>query len=127
MSHPSDPQVLISEPEFELSCIDRVDGPQYTLVGDVNSAGAARILEALQAESPRGGQATWMMEEAELTDGPSVTRMVEAARLLLKRHDRLCIVRAPQMLAHSIYRLGMLEGDSGIELIEPREEEGTAS
>lgn len=97
------------------------------MVGDVDSVGAARILEALQAESFQGGKATWMMEEMELTDGPSVTRMVEAARFLLKRHDRLRLFRAPQMLAHSIYRLGMLEGDSRIELIEPREEEGTAS
>ena len=53
--------------------------------------------------------------------------MVDAVRLLVDRFDQVRLIRSPQMLAHSIYRLGMLTEGSRLELVEPREEEGEAS
>jgi hypothetical protein len=61
-----------------------------------------------------------------LTDGISVTHMVDAVRLLLKSYEQVRLIRSPQMLAHSLYRVGMLQG-GGLELVEPREEEGGAN
>jgi len=93
----------------------------------VDFDGAGRIFEAFEADPGRGGAVELMMEEAELTDGLSVTRMVDAVRLLVDRFDQVRLIRSPQMLAHSIYRLGMLTEGSRLELVEPREEEGEAS
>ena len=110
-SESAQPRLVVSDSEFELLRFDR----------------AGRIFEAFEAGPGRGGPVELMMEEAELTDGLSVTRMVDAVRLLVDRFDQVRLIRSPQMLAHSIYRLGMLTEGSRLELVEPREEEGEAS
>jgi hypothetical protein len=125
MSGAGQPRLLISDSEFELLRFDLDEGAAYILLGDVNSGGAARVLEAFQAESGQSGMVELLMEEAELTDGISVTHMVDAVRLLLKSYEQVRLIRSPQMLAHSLYRVGMLQG-GGLELVEPREEEGGA-
>ncbi len=126
MSGTGQPRLLISDSEFELLRFDLDEGAAYILLGDVDSGGAARVLEAFQAESGQSGMVELLMEEAELTDGISVTHMVDAVRLLLKSYEQVRLIRSPQMLAHSLYRVGMLQG-GGLELVEPREEEGGAS
>ena len=125
MSGTGQPTPLISDPEFELSHIVREEGTTYILEGGVDSAGSARVLEALQNEPGRTGVAEFLMEDAELTDGASVARMVDAVRFLLSRFDRVRLIRSPQMLAHTLYKVGMLQG-ADLELVEPREEEGGA-
>ncbi len=119
------PRLLISDSEFELLRFDLDEGAAFILLGDVDSGGAARVLEAFQAESGQSGTVELLMEDAELTDGVSVTHMVDAVRLLLKSYGQVRLIRSPQMLAHSLYRVGMLQG-GGLELVEPREEEGGA-
>ncbi len=118
------PERLAFGPEFEFLRFNMDHGTGFVLTGDLDSAGARSILRALDAEPHGGGLAEFLMEEAELTDGVSVTRMVEAVRLLLARYDRVQLVRSPQALAHSLYRVGMLKGASRLFLIEPREDEG---
>lgn len=126
MSGTGQPRLLISDPEFELLRFDLDEGAAFILLGDVDSGGAARVLEAFQTESGESGTAELLMEDAELTDGISVTHMVDAVRLLLGSYGQVRLIRSPQMLAHSLYRVGMLQG-GGLELVEPREEEGGAS
>ena len=127
MSGAAHPQLVVFDSEFELLRFDLDGGAGYVLLGDVDFDGAGRIFEAFEAYPGRGGAVELMMEEAELTDGLSVTRMVDAVRLLVDRFDQVRLIRSPQMLAHSIYRLGMLTEGSRLELVEPREEEGEAS
>jgi hypothetical protein len=126
MSGTGQPRLLISDSEFELLRFDLDEGAAFILLGDVDSGGAVRVLEAFQAESGQSGTVELLMEEAELTDGVSVTHMVDAVRLLLKSYEQVRLIRSPQMLAHSLYRVGMLQG-GGLELVEPREEEGGAN
>ena len=126
MSGTGQPRLLISNSEFELLRFELAEGVAFLLRGDVDSGGAARIMEAFQAESGQSGSAELRMEEAELTGGVSVTRMVDAVRFLLKSYEQVRLIRSPQMLAHSLYRVGMLQG-GGLELVEPREEEGEAN
>jgi hypothetical protein len=131
MSGTGQPRLLISDSEFELLRFDLDEGAAFILLGDVDSGGAARVLEAFQPESGQGesgqsGTAELLMEDAELTDGISVTHMVDAVRLLLRSYGQVRLIRSPQMLAHSLYRVGMLQG-GGLELVEPREEEGGAN
>ncbi|MFP6890263.1 MAG: hypothetical protein VCF07_11060 [Nitrospinota bacterium] len=126
-SESAQPRLVVFDSEFELLRFDLDEGAGYVLLGDVDFGGAGRIFEAFEADPGRGGPVELMMEEAELTDGLSVTRMVDAVRLLVDRFDQVRLIRSPQMLAHSIYRLGMLTEGSRLELVEPREEEGEAS
>jgi len=100
------------------------DGTGFVLTGDLDSADARGILGSLDAKPQGGGLAELQLEEAELTDGISVTLMVETVRLLLSRYARVQLVRPPQALAHSLYRVGMLGSASRLSLIEPREDEG---
>ena len=67
------------------------------------------------------------LEELELIDGSAVARMVDLIRLLLSGSKRVEVLKSPQSLAHTFYRVGMLQGDARLELIEPREEEGTTN
>ena len=126
-SESAQPRLVVFDSEFELLRFDLDGGAGYVLLGDVDFDGAGRIFEAFEADPGRGGAVELMMEEAELTDGLSVTRMVDAVRLLVDRHERVRLIRPPQMLAHSFYRLGMLTEGTRLELVEPREEEGEAS
>lgn len=64
------------------------------------------------------------LEELELLDGSAVARMVDLIRLLLSASKRVEVFKSPQSLAHTIYRVGMLEGDARLELVDPRQEEG---
>ncbi|MEE9241374.1 MAG: hypothetical protein V3U53_09340 [bacterium] len=127
MPYTGQPKLLISEPDFELLRFDLEQGLAYVLLGDVDSGGAGRVLEAFQSESGEGGKVEFLMEDAELIDGISVTRMVEAVRCLLRNFDQVRLIYSPQMLAHSIYKVGMLKGGAGLELVDPREEEGGAN
>ncbi len=127
MPEPGQPQLLISGSGYELLRFDPDGGTRFVLLGDVDAAAAGRVLKALETEMVREGGVELMMEEAELTDAVSVARMVDAVRLLVARHGNVRLIRSPQTLAHSLYRVGMLREGAPLELIEPREEEGSAS
>ena len=121
------PEVLIEEAAFRLLREQAPEGARFVLSGDVDAEGAGKILRALLDGSGEGKVAELLLDEAEITDGPATARMVDAVRLLLARFSRLRLVRAPQALAHTIYRVGMLRPGGRIELVEPREEEGRAN
>ena len=121
------PEALIEEAAFRLSREETPGGTRFILSGDVDADGAARVLRALEEKAGAGEAAELLLDEAELTDGPATALMVEAVRLLLDRFTRLRLVRAPQALAHTLYRVGMLRPGSRIALAEPRDEEGRAS
>lgn len=125
MSAETPPGHSISDPDFELQRHERGGGVGFVLLGDVDADAAGRVAEAFRSEPAGGGAVALEMEDAELTDGLAVTRMVDALRLLLERFNRVRLARAPQMLAHTLYKTGALR-DGRLELIEPREEEGGA-
>lgn len=118
------PEALIEEAAFRLAREQAREGTRFTLSGDVDAASAEKILRALLDGSGEGKAAELHLDEAEITDGPATARMVDAVRLLLARFSRVRLVRAPQALAHTLYRVGMLQPGSRLELIAPREEEG---
>ncbi|OGL67432.1 MAG: hypothetical protein A3J27_14010 [Candidatus Tectomicrobia bacterium RIFCSPLOWO2_12_FULL_69_37] len=117
------PETLVEEAAFRLLR----EGTRFTLSGDVDAGAAARVLQALEEKAGGGEAAELLLDEAEIIGGPAAARMVDAVRLLLDRFARLRLVRAPQALAHTLYRVGMLQPGSRLELIAPREEEGRAS
>jgi len=62
------------------------------------------------------------LAELELERGVELTRWVDAIRQHLREHRRVRICSCPQMLAHTLYKVGML-GDPRLELVDTREEE----
>ncbi|MCY3824061.1 MAG: STAS domain-containing protein [Nitrospinae bacterium] len=121
----SQERILLSHPKYELG--KSASGACFTLSGDLDAGGAARVLEAMEGEVSGADLTSLDLEELELIDGAAVARMVDLIRLLLSGSDRVRVLKSPQSLAHTIYRVGMLEGDTRLELVEPRQEEGTTN
>lgn len=62
------------------------------------------------------------LTELDSLDGESVAVMVDIVRGHLSRGADVSVHLAPQMLAHTFYKIGLLT-DSRFQLIDPREEE----
>ena len=62
------------------------------------------------------------LAELDIEDGVAATEAVNAVRLLCSRVTRLRIIASPQVLAHNLYRTGMLATGT-IELVDMREDE----
>ena len=60
--------------------------------------------------------------EFERDDGVLVAGWIDRVRALLREHGRVNLRHCPQMLAHTLYKVGLLR-DGRIVLIDPREEE----
>ena len=118
-------RVLLSHPQYELG--KSASGECFTLAGDLDAEGAARVLEAVEGQALDTDLTSLDLEELELLDGAAVARMVDFIRLLLNGSGRVRVLKSPQSLAHTLYRVGMLEGDARLELVDPRQEEGTAN
>lgn len=121
----SEGRILLSHPQYELG--KSASGECFTLTGDLDAEGAGRVLEAMEGEVLSADLTSLDLEELELIDGAAVARMVDFIRLLLSVSKRVEVLKSPQSLAHTLYRVGMLEGDARLELIDPRQEEGTTN
>ena len=61
--------------------------------------------------------------EFDILDGVAATAAVNAVRVLLERCGKVTLIGAPQILAHNLYRVGMLADDGPIRLLDMREDE----
>lgn len=68
-------------------------------------------------------EARLLLADLDLEDGVAVAHLVTALRALRSRSGRLVLVQAPQMLAHTLYKVGALH-DPGLVLVDPRQDEG---
>lgn len=59
----------------------------------------------------------------EILDGISMVAMVNLVRRLRAGRARLTLREAPQLLAHNLYRVGMLDGPGAVALVDTRREE----
>lgn len=118
-------RVLLSHPQYELG--KSASSECFILAGDLDAEGAARVLGAMEGQALDADLTSLDLEELELVDGAAVARMVDLIRHLLSASSRVEVSKSPQSLAHTLYRVGMLEGDSRLELIAPRQEEGTTN
>lgn len=90
--------------------------------GDVAGPEGATLAEALRA-LPSAGEVVLDLADLDLDDGVAVAHLVTGLRALRARCDRLVLVAAPQMLAHTLYKVGALS-DPGLVLVAPRQDEG---
>ena len=114
------PAVLLIRQDARQSDI-RVRGCIDASVASAFAEALARDVKTLNA----GGDTILLdFEDLELDDGVSIAQMVNALREL-GRDARVVVRRAPQLLAHTLYKAGMLR-DERLTLEDPRQEEGFA-
>jgi anti-anti-sigma regulatory factor len=61
--------------------------------------------------------------ELDIADGVAATHMLNIVRLLLNRCGQVTLVGSPQLLAHNLYRAGLLYEGCAITLLDMREDE----
>lgn len=93
------------------------------LEGEIDPQVLALFLEQL-ASAP-SGELEVDLEEADVSAAAVVARLADALRREARRIGRVRVIRAPQVLAHTLYRVGAL-GRGTLELVEPRDEIGSA-
>lgn len=96
-----------------------LDGTRLSLGGELTASHGDVIEQSL---SGLPTVSTLDLTEFDIEDGVAATHAVNAVRLLRSRVSLLQIVGAPQVLAHNLYRTGLL-AQGGIELIAMREDE----
>jgi len=96
-----------------------VDSVCVGLHGELTRDNASALLAWLEG---LGDISVLLLEDFDIADGVAATQAVNAVRRLLGAQGRLCIRGAPQVLAHNLYRTGLLL-DGRIELQAMREDE----
>jgi anti-anti-sigma regulatory factor len=98
-----------------------------TVGGNVDAGSAEAFAAAIEHDVPAlsfGDRPIQIdLDNLELDDGSAVVEAVNALRGLM-RLGAVVLHHAPQMLAHTLYKTGMLEDDR-IRLVTPRVEEPT--
>ncbi len=99
---------------IEQACCDSV-----VIEGELNSENAIEFdsfLRSLEAHRT----ITLDLAGLDIEDGLALATAINALRELRARSARVIVARAPQLLGHNLYRLGLLES---IELVDMREDE----
>lgn len=106
------------------------DGERLVVEGEVSGSHASSFGQAL-AQAARSVVVPWGSLEIdlldlELLDGVAVAETINGLRKLMQWHNEVRIHQSPHMLAHTLYKTGMLE-EGDLELVDPREDEGTTA
>ncbi len=117
---------VMSEARYDIEW----DGERLVVEGTVPSGSGAAFANAL-LQAGRGVVVAWGSLEIDLLDlelqtGVTVAETVNAIRALTEWHNEIRLHSAPQMLAHTLYKAGLLE-EGDIQLVDPREDEGTTA
>jgi anti-anti-sigma regulatory factor len=95
-----------------------------TIEGELNQDNAEAFQQSLESLNIEPDSTIVIdLFDFDVDDGVSVVTAINALRDLLKRVGRVQLIGAPQILCHNIYRVGLLESNTAIELIDMREDE----
>jgi ABC-type transporter Mla MlaB component len=97
-----------------------------SLAGDVGRDVALLFVEQLAGLERSDAPVELDLEDAELEDARVVALLVDGVRQAAHRTGAVRLLRPPQTLAHALYRVGALGAGGGLEVVEPREELGSA-
>ena len=96
---------------------------RLVISGELSGDHIAVFTQRLQQQPVLDRELSIEMHEFDVLDGVATTAAVDAVRALLARCTRLVLIGAPQVLAHNLYRVGMLEQGSDLQLRDTREDE----
>lgn len=104
--------------------IARAAGEALIIEGELCEANAEKLQNLLEAfASQTRGAVSLDLSGLDIDDGIGLAAAINALRRLRSRSSKLMLLGAPQMLCHNLYRVGLLEGDDRIELIDMRQDE----
>lgn len=95
--------------------------------GEIEPDVAALFAEQLAQMTKDDAPLTLDLSEADVEDARSCAALVDAIRAAAARLGGLQLVEPPQVLAHTLYRVGALRAGGVIHVVSPREELGTSS
>lgn len=97
----------------------------YRVEGDLDQVAATNWIRFCRESSAAPDRTIRLdLADLEIDTGPACALAVDAIRALVDRGIHPVLVRAPQELAHVLYRVGMLPV---LTLVDPREEMPTSS
>jgi len=89
------------------------------------AARQVQVVEAVVLQVDFGG-CVLDLEGLDLDDGLAAAAWHDLVRRVRDTHGRVTVAHAPQMLAHTLYKVGDLQ-DGRIRLLTPRSDEGTTA
>ena len=95
--------------------------------GEVEADVAALFAEQLAQMTREDAPVTLDLSEADVEDAKTCATLVEAIRSTAKRVGGLQVLAPPQVIAHTLYRIGALQEGGVIHVVEPRQELGSSS
>lgn len=98
---------------------EQAGAPCVAVSGELDAGNARLLLPLLESQ---GAIIQLDLAELDIEDREATLAAVDAVRRLLADAGQLTIRHSPQILAHTLYRVGLLESP-GLRLIEPRQEE----
>ena len=96
-----------------------------TFDGDLDAESAAAVVSAIDDVNSSDSALVLNMRDVEVLEGRACAALVDAIRRAVRRLGDVVVVEGPQVLNHTLYRVGALESGC-IRLVEPRDEIGGA-
>ncbi len=93
------------------------------LAGELSGDDAARLERWFSRLELHETPARLELAELDIVDGVAATHMLNIVRLILHRCGQATLNGAPQLLAHNLYRAGLLFDGCAITLSDMREDE----
>jgi anti-anti-sigma regulatory factor len=110
----------MSERDEKSARMKRVSDDSALIEGELNSENAAEFESFLRSIEADSETIRLDLATLDIEDGVALATTINALRELRARFSRVIVLRAPQLLGHNLYRLGLLES---IELVDMREDE----
>lgn len=111
---------MIYEGGISLERTEREGGALLVFSGVLDAGNPGSLSRLIERQA--GGAAFADLAELDLDGAAAVIEAVDAVRALVGASGRLTLFNSPQVLAHTLYRVGLLEG-AALELVDTRQEE----
>ncbi len=102
--------------------VARQDG-SLTLAGDLIASDAEKLERWFRESATQDTPCRLELGELDITDGVAATYMINIVRLIMNRCEKVTLSGSPQLLAHNLYRAGLLFEGCTIALEGMREDE----
>ncbi|MEW6208161.1 MAG: STAS domain-containing protein [Acidobacteriota bacterium] len=110
----------MSESDEKAVRLAQVSDDAAVIEGELNSENAAEFESFLRSIETDSETIRLDLGGLDIEDGVALATAINALRELRARFSRVIVARAPQIVGHNLYRLGLLES---IELVDMREDE----
>ncbi len=113
-------------PGMKLRHDSQGDNVYVTLEGDLSSESCTCLRNFWELRVAHHQTIDVELEDSDTGDGRGIAELAGLVQRARHAGKHVTLRNAPQMLAHTLYKVGALRGEHGVTLIDPREEEPAA-